>query len=345
MLGCAVLPFFSNPLLGNTVDEWTPGYQSLKFKRRNNFWSQADFVLFDGTITTSPPGTKTYDRRIQGTYNVGGDYALPNGGLRFSVKAFASYEKEDKDVAPKNPRTQFIKRIQPALDFTFVNPKGLEIFIGSQLHHEFAYDSLTQSDFVDSINEKSAVTMNVLRFGMMRRGGSWNGGFYYINGAETQRDIKQYAVGFQDQSIVTKERVQVPPEAGIIASFRFYGFESELDLALVQASEAPDVSSDGISVVDDYLRIRLGTYFPVLIGSIGLSLTHKTLSYSSNAFVNLETIPTTVAKARLLLGTLDSNVYVGGVYGLGDDGLSIPETNETYKLRTIGFTTGVFLAL
>jgi hypothetical protein len=335
--------FWSFESYSNTADEWTPGYQALKFQRRNNVWSQLDLMIFDGSVTTNPPGVTRHDRRLQATFNTGADYALAKGGVRGSLKAFGSFEKSEEDQEPKVPINQFIKRIQPAFDFTFINPKGLEIFMGVQLHHEFAYDRIIASDLINQTASFSEISLNVFRFGMMRRGGSWNGGFYYVNGASGKRDVNIKVEGISDE-LQTTESVQVAPEVGIIASFNLSGFASELDLAMIQASESPDLSADGISVVDDYLKIRFGSYIPIGIGTIYAGITHQTLSYSSNAFVTLDTIPRTLLKAKFLLGGMDSNLFVGGMYSFGDDGLSIPETNETFELDTVGVTTGFYLS-
>lgn len=327
----------------DTIDEYTPGYHAMKFNRRSNVWSQLDLVVFDGSITTNPPGTVKYDRRIQAYLNTGADFALGNNGVRFALKGIGSFEKTEEDTEPKTPTTQFLKKIKPAFDFTFVNHKGLEMFIGAEYNYELGYEKKVMSDLFTQTSTFGAAGVNVVRFGMMRRGGSWNGGVYYVKGASVERAVTLEVEGFSDK-IETEETIQVPPELGIVASFNFYGFKSEMDFAMVQASESPDSSTDGINIVDDYIRVRFASYIPIVIGTLGASLTHQTFSYASNAFVTLDTIPRSILKVKYLLGDLDSHFFVGGIYSFGDDGLSIPETNETFELDALGVTTGFFFA-
>lgn len=343
MLICLVGAGGANVGRSDTIDEWTPGYSAMKSGRSSNVWSQIDLMLFDGAIITNPPGTKRFDRRVNTILNAGSNYAFPNGGVRTSLKAFGSFEKIEDEEEPKIPTTQSITRVRPAIDFTFINPKGLEIFIGSELYHEFAYDRTTKSSLVTQTSSFSAVSMNSMRFGMMRRGSTWSGGFYYVNGADSERGVTLKVEGIDDE-VETSETVQVPPTAGIVASFQVYGFLNELDLALVQASEAPSVSADGINVVDDYLKLRLISYFKISSGYLSTMLAHQTLSYSSNAFVTLDTIPSSLFKIKYIIGEVKSNVFIGGVYGTGSDGLSIPETNESFELQVFGLTTGLYFS-
>lgn len=328
----------------DVIDEWTPGYKSLKYKQTPKFWSQLDFVLFDGSIVTTPPGSKRLDRRITGLVNVGGDFVFGKAALRPAIKTKAVFTKTEDEEEPKSTFTESPVTVRPSLDFTFINPKGLEIFIGAEVYAESEFDREGTSATVNQNTKYSAYSLNFMRFGLMRRGSNWSGGFYYVNGADGQRDVTLTVDGSSDE-LRSVDKVQVPPEMGIAASFNAFGFDSEFDLAFVQASESPNTSADGINVVDDHLIFRINCFFPVGASTLGLNYAHKTISYSSNAFVTLDTIPHNVVKLKFMSGDVSSNLFIGGIYGWGSDGLSIPETNESYEVQMMGVTTGLFFSI
>ena len=130
---------------------------------------------------------------------------------------------------------------------------------------------------------------------------------------------------------------------GVFGEFLVKKITMDFELAAVQAGEGGERSEQGNAVREDYLMARLGSVYPIKGAfSMKLGLTHQTLSYSSNAFMNVDTVPFSSAKLLAYYGNPKSNLYAGFVYGFGSDGQSIPEFNAKYDVKAYGVTMGFF---
>lgn len=317
-------------------DDVTPGYLANQYQKSSNYWARIDLIGIDGNITTSPPDRVRFDRRAAAFINSGFDLAFPRFGWRLNVKGWGGLAKEEEKDPPKSPIVRDFAVLEPSLDLTYLNPQGLEIFAGIMMHIQSSYTETLTNDIVSLSSEFDKVMVPVQRFGMVRRGGNWSGGFYYVSGNEGTRGVTKTASDgsfFRSDSIV-----HIPTEYGIIADFEVSSVNVLLDMAAVQAGESGERSAEGVTVEDDFQRIKIAGKYDLGGGAIGgLSVGYRTFSYSSNAFMSIDRIPLVTYKLTLANG-LKSGQEIGLLYANGQDGLSIPETNEEYKVQALGLT-------
>lgn len=321
-----------------TQDDQSPGTLASGFKKRRAVWARSDVGVMDGIITTTPPDSKNYDRRIEVLANVGGEAMLSTRfAARLNVKADAVKRRvTSEDVhSPVLDETSVV--YHPAFDLTFITDKGLELFGGVEGH---VYTSSNREE--SSANGKTKATfapVNILarRFGVTRHAGSWNGGFYYVTGAEGERTV--HTSVFDGSTSEAKDIVFVPSRFGIFGDFNA-GARWDFDLAFLQARGKGSKDEKGVTAYADYFEAKFGGL--VMFGNLGMKagVFHKTLSYANNAFVTLETIPMTSLKMLLLLGSADQHAFAGVIVGQGRDGQSLPEFNAKYESLGYAVTVG-----
>lgn len=327
-----------------TQDAESPGTQALHFSRNPALWGRLDFGGVDGTVKTSPPDSVKYDRKIEALAEIGAEVILtPNTSLRSNLKVNWLLHKEEERDFPKSPIERSYSSFVPSADFTYINPKGLEMFGGTALYAQTAYAETQRSDTTSSNTQFGSVALFVPRFGIIRRSQGWSGGLYYVFGREGARS---YAKSASDESRSDGEiSVYIPSVLGAVGQLAVVGADLELDFAQVQASGGGEKSDRGVTTRDDYLHLGLSAY--VDLGGYGwkAKFYHNTLSYSNNAFMNIETLPVSSLQLLFLQGTKEMNVYYGVIYGYGEDGQSIPEFNADYKFHAVSLTTGLLLPM
>jgi hypothetical protein len=232
----------------------------------------------------------------------------------------------------------------PSVDLTYVTPKGLELGFGGMLWYEKEHKKTLYSASLNQTVKYSSVKIWVPRLSLVRRAGTWNGGFYYNFGRSHDRSVVLAAS--DGSGLTTTQRVHSPTEFGIIGDFSLFGFRSELEANQIDSVSTSDQSSDGKSVEDDYIKMRATVFFPLTAQSqLSIGLTHRTLGYSSNSFVTVDTIPMSLIRAKLIGGTLENHVYLSLFYGQGRDELSIPEANEFFEVKVLGGSLGLVLSI
>ena len=325
-------------------DEFSTGAMALRYRLRNNSW--ADFVGagVDGEIQTTPPGSKESDRRLESLSNIGVDRVIGGMGLRLNLKSYITWNRREETTERVTLSDEHKSRWVPSVDATYVTPKGLELAFGGMLWYEKEYQKTFYSQSIRQSVVYSGIKIWVPRLSIVRRSGTWNGGFYYNFGRSQDRSVALTAS--DGSSLSTSQRIPSPTEFGIIADFSLFGFLHEVELSQIESISTSDVSSDGKSVEDDYIKMRATAFFPLTANSlVSLGISHRTLGYSSNAFVTVDTIPMTLVRAKLIGGTLDNQVYVSLFYGQGQDELSIPEANEYFKVKIFGSSIGIILSI
>lgn len=324
-----------------TQDDQTPGTMANQFKKRRNVWMRVDMGVLDGKVTTSPPDSTTIDRRIESYANFGGEGMLGSRfGARLNVKAESVRRRTSAHEADAPVMDETGATYTPSFDLTFVTDKGLEIFGGVEA--KAFGETIREEESSNGTSKSTLSPVNVVgrRFGVTRRAGVWSGGFFYVAGAEKGRGVRIEA--FDGSVNETTEVAFVPSRVGVfgeIAAGALWDFE----LNFVQARGMGPRDENGITAYTDYFEARFGNV--VMLGSgFGLktSLAHKTLSYASNSFVTLETIPMTSCKVLALFGDAQSHLYAGIIAGQGRDGQSLPEFNAKYEILGYAATLGFF---
>jgi hypothetical protein len=327
-----------------TQDDESPGIKALHFGKHVNTWGRLDFGGVDGTVKTSPPDTIKYDRKIEAAAELGTERMLtPDLSGRANLKAGWEIHKEEEKDPPKSPIERSISTFEPSLDVTYVNPRGLEMFVGVGIFSQGEYTESQVSDSASSDTVFGSINLFVPRFGMVRRTPTWSGGFYYIMGREGFRDFTKTAS--DDSTVSGKSPVYIPAVLGIVGEVPLSVVDIELDLSQIRAGSGGEKSDKGITVRDDYLHLGISGYRDFGGYGLRIKLIHHTLSYGNNAFLNMESVPVTSAHFLFLDGSKDANVYYGIIYGFGKDGQSIPEFNADYKFHALALTTGLFIPM
>ncbi|MFK7826816.1 MAG: hypothetical protein AB8G05_21920 [Oligoflexales bacterium] len=324
-------------------DDHTPGTGAIKFKKQSHFWMRFDAGGVDTRTKTSPPDSIYLDRRLESFLMVGGESTLSSGkmGLRFNFKNSVLKQKGEEEKPPKSPKSHEKIESKPAFDFTYVNHKGLELFAGVMMRLINSEKSKIKSTVASSTITYEDVSLFAPRIGLVRRGGQWSGGFYYVQGKEASRSFSNKSSDGTSLSDISY--VNIPSEYGIVAEFGLGNSTFMFDFANVQESEGGERTSTGHTVRDDYLRIFISSFLP--IGSnLGLNfgLGHKTLSYSSNAYAGVDTIPLTTLKLLGVYGSNEQQVYAGLLFGYGKDGADITEYKARFSFQAIALSFGLF---
>ena len=323
-------------------DDQTPGLLALQFARRSHVWSRFDLGGVDAQVKTSPPGSVRFDRRVEGFAVIGFDAVMgARFGLRLNVKGSYSKQRESQNDQTESVIDQTQQVYTPSADLTFVTTQGLEIFAGAEDQLIGAYNQkITSVNGISTTHvHKSAVLAPHL--GVVRRAGSWSGGFYYVLGGHVQREVDQSA--FDGSGITSQDIAFIPPRLGVMGTFFVGRSAIDFELGFVQARGQGLIDNKGRTIYGDYFQNRIGTLLD--FGGVGLksSLFYQTQSYASSAYVTTDTMPVSALKLLLLLGAPTDHAFIGVTAGYGKDGQSQPEFNASYRLLALAPTMGVLL--
>ncbi len=321
-------------------DDQTPGSMALNFNKQNNAWSRFDFGVVDGKVTTSPPDSVKYDRRVEALGIVGAEACFSKRfGARFNAKAEYSLQRQQEKEVPRATVDTTVKTYRPAVDLTFITDKGLEIFAGEEIQLIPTYkENVTSANGESSTTFKKS-SLPAKRLGVVRRAGSWSGGFYYVMGAQKDRTVEQKA--FDGSGSSTNDVVFVPSRLGVMGDFKAASAFWDFELDFIQARGKGPKDENDNTTYTDFFEAKLGsTYFFGPSLGMGSSVFHKTLSYASNAFVTIETIPVTSVKLVGLLGNDENHAFLGVIGAYGKDGQSLPEFNASYEMNAFAVTFG-----
>ena len=339
----AIIYFFSERIYSfPTQDDESVGFQALHFHKMNRFWLRGDLAATDAFTKTSPPNSKYIDRKIQTFMMLGGEI-MGSGrwGGRANIKSTWLQHKGKEDTAPKSPKNRKLTKIMPSLHMTYITPKDLEVFFGIQ-GLSLADESITIDSPVATSNiSYESFSLFSYSIGFMKRGNRWNGGIYYDFGSSGSRSYTQKSSDGSTRS--GKSEVIIPSKYGVVADFPISNNIVEFDVASIHAGEGGERTASGGTVRDDYLRVMIACLLP-LDSSWGLkfSFAHQTLSYSDNAYANIESIPINSLRILGILGDQDYHKFIGLILAQGEDGTDITEYKARFSLGAVALTFGLF---
>jgi hypothetical protein len=327
-----------------TQHDTSPGTRALRYDKRKVVWGRVDFSGVDGAIKTSPPDAIKYDRTMEAFCEVGAEVPVaPNLSVRGNLGAMWERRKEEEKDPPKSPIDRSYTTAEPSVDVTYTNPQGLEIFGGIGLSMQSSYVEKQVSETTSSDTTFGSVSLFVPRFGMVRRGATWNGGFYYVMGRDSTRTYRKVASDETETSGTSP--VYIPSVIGIVGQIKLAVIDTELDLAQVRAGGGGEKSESGVTIRDDYLRFDISGLLDLGGSGLRARIIHNTLSYSNSAFMNIDSIPISSFHFDYIIGAKEANVYYGLIYGYAHDGQSIPEFNADYKVNALAISTGLILPI
>ena len=142
------------------------------------------------------------------------------------------------------------------------------------------------------------------------------------------------------------EKIHYPTEIGIFGKTQVGSIPTDAEMVLINGSDGGSSSEDGKKMTADNFRLKVaGNYGLGGGGLIRGAFTHRTLSYSDQAFMTLENMPLTAFRLTWLAGNESDHFYLGGIYVFGQDTQSLPQFNAKYRLDVYAGTLGVRFGL
>jgi hypothetical protein len=320
-------------------NEWTPGKLALRYRKSPQYWSESNAAFIDGSVTNTTSANQRLDRRLTVGHVSGADVvAQPRFGLRLNVLFSATKRRQLETVEPEATIDETYYRIYPSIDGTYITPAGLELFAGAAYFIQPGHTQEYSSQTVSSKAKWKSVSFLVPRVGIVRRGTSFAGGFYYLAGRSASREVTKVA---DDGSEVTSQDVvQDPTTMAVCAEFTSGSVIFDTELAAISASEGGNRSESGFALSDDHLRIVFGTSWALGAGRMRMALAHQTLAYSKSAYADIDSISFTSFRTQYKFGDEITYTFLGLTYGRGRDTQSTPEFNAKYSVDAYAVSLG-----
>jgi hypothetical protein len=326
-----------------TLEYYSPISDAAEFNKDSGVRIQSDAALLDGAITSYPPDQTTFDRTLISIFRAISHYQIsPRLALRPVFEGRHYIHKIHEESEPRRLTEDSRYEARPSVDLTFTTAAGIELFVGAEYWYLPEFERTTISTNFEETSEFDKASLVVTRGGLMRRGSHFLGGAFYQSGSESDRDVLKRA---SDGTIIeTTQTIYSPIELGVFVRFAADSYVADVEFTAVQASEGgPRAAESGDTMYDDHIRAKVGCLIPWDKNNLNFHLgaVHKTLSYSDNAFVSLETIPMTTAHFKIINGSANRHFYIGLSYGYGEDTQSLPEFNQKFLLNSYGAKAGV----
>ncbi len=330
-----------NLFANETIDESSPTFDAMNYEGKTSFSTTADTVLLDGAVKVSPPGLITYDRTFANILRFTSNVSItPLVGTRVIVDSRYNIRKQYEAEEPRRMTQSEWFVGYPTVDMIFKPMPDLEVFAGIKGYYLPESIQTTESLTFTSKNKYGPAFLLIPRAGVIKHTPAASGGLFYALGREKERSLVKTAS--DGSRVETEETVYSPKQYGVFFRFKPWNYPTDTEVVLVKAGTTGPVSQAGEKVLEDYFRYRLGIFVPWERDKLNFQFVviHKTLSYSKNAYVSLDSIPMTTAHFKIIQGSVDKHVYLGLIYGQGDDTQSLPEFNAKYKLRAYGAKLG-----
>lgn len=335
MVTILLLVFVTNPKVYayGVWEEDLVGTLSRRTQKNSHTWASLAAGVVDGQIKTTPPDEVIFDRRFESRLSLGAE-AFFSG--RMGVRLNLAGESERRRIADQKGLGAIIDETKtlykPALDGTFVTDKGLEIILGVVGHFYGKDRRTTATDFGSTTVTNNPARALGRRLAILRRAPQWNGGFAYTKGGNSSRSLKEEV--FDGSSAELVDTIYIPSRIDMFGEGGSPALKMRFHLGFIQARGLGPVDNRGNTIYTDHLEAILGLMAPMggmaLDGAIG----HRTLSYSSSAFVGIDTTPVTTFHLKMFMGPVDDSGYLGVYMHRASDGQSLPEFNSEYN--TIG---------
>ena len=317
---------------------------AVDYKRRADFFTTSDTYFVDGSVTSLPTESVTYDRTLFNQLRAGGNFVLtPNIGLRLVLAGSNAFRKEEGKQEPRKITSELRSELKPEFAFTYLTQTGLEVVFGLAFWMLNAFDRNSETDTIRSVESVGTASLSTPYLGVVKRSGGFDGGFFYKLGADRNRKIRIVTNQTADE-LTFSDQVHDPTTVGLFTRIKLGVLTAGGSFEAVAAGEGGTRTDNGDTVSEDYLRFRLEAKAPLgAIAAIFGAVTHRTLSYADNRNVTFTSMPMTVTHLRIILGSAETNSFVGIMYGTGKDGQSLPEFNADYKLTVVGGSLGLNL--
>lgn len=340
---CSIVFFFLATICFGfeTLDDYSPISEAADFEKKSDSFTTGDSALVDGQITSFPPDQTTYDRTLVSMLRPGFNVSIANKlAIRTILETRYYIRKQHEEEEPRRIIEEDWFDGRPSIDLTVFGTAGLEIFGGAQGWLLPKHEKTTISVNFEETSTYDEAYMVIGRGGLLKRSYYVTGGFYYEGGKTSSRTVTKEA---SDGTIVeTTDDLYKPTEIGLFLRFEVSKFQMDAEFAAVQAGSGGPKTDTGESTLEDYSRLRVAAFIPWNKKELNyyLSVIHKTLSYSDNVHMSLDTIPMTSAHFKIINGSFDRHFFVGLIYGYARDTQSIPEFNAKYRIDAYGGKLG-----
>lgn len=318
------------------LDDQTVGIQTLRANRgRSAFSSEAAAAYYDGNITTSPPDSVHTDKRLESFLRLGWDQPYNQGMLRFQVEGNSVLRTEEDSLEPKIYIDERVVTARATADGTFLLQNGFEILVGVQGAVFPGYTRITSTANGKSKRSYEAATLVNPRAGFGKRTGDWGAGFYYSAGAERTKSYKEQV--FDGTALNGSETVAQPSRIGFYGASPVGAVKVDGEFALIQGGNFGPTDAGGRNTNDNSYAMQVAGEFTLFGGMHGrVGAYHQTLSYSDQAFMSLDNIPSNALRLETFIQQGNFHGTAGLVYGFGKDTQSVPEFSADYSYRAVG---------
>ena len=333
-------PVAATALAFTGEDEATIGTRAVDFSRKSDTFGTVAIGGVDIKVVTSPPGSATYDRRMEAAADAGFNAAIGSRfGMRFDAKGEWRRRRKEEQEAPKAVVESTMTEAHPSIDLTYLTDKGLEIVAGIEELVTPSASETTTSPFGTSTARYRSAQVQAPHVGIVRRSGGLAGGFYYVAGAHAPRVINQSA--FDGTTATFQETIYLPTRLGLVTSAKGNGGSFGLEVNFVQARSSGPRDDLGQATLSDYFLARLSGGIHLTSGlSLEAGVGYQALSYATSAYVTADTIPVTTGRLGVAMGDLRDRLTIGLIGSYGKDGQSLPDFNATYLYRAAALAIG-----
>ena len=340
-----VISFHASAANYDALYDYSFGTDALIYDHSNTLSLQLDTVLIDGEVKTQPVNSTNRDRTATTFMRVMGTTPLsPRFGSRYSLFLKGDYRKQEGEQEPRKIVTENTSEGYGRLEMVFFTQSRLEVFFGVTYEGRSGFTRKTESPSVETTWKFSPASMPIPHIGIVKRTGFLSGGFFYKQGAEASRDVEK-TTSQDDSKLTFRDTIHNPTATGIFVRLSLGPGVVTGEFSAIQGSEGGNKTDEGATLTEDYTKARLIYLQHLQNIALKASLIHRTLSYSENLTVSLDTIPMTALHLKARVGGDRNHFFAGIIYAYGKDGQSITEFNADYKVQAYGANLGFFLGL
>ncbi len=329
------------------VRDHSIGRDALSYRRAADFWTTAEAFLIDGSVTSFPPDETTYDRSLIVASRAGSNVPIDGRfGVRIVVDVEGNILKRHTGSEPRKIDEAIAYTGRPSLDVTLLTATGIEVFGGASYHYLNAHTLDSESPSVESSTKYGVASVVAPRFGLVKRAGFGQGGFYYQEGGTAKRRVSTKATITSQpevsETVTADDELLVPTTIGLVLQTRLGPSQAHLEFSAISAGDGGPRKANGNTLQEDYMVIRVAFDASLAAGmSLRLMAAHKTLSYSSNEDISLPLIPMTAGQLKFQQQLGNAYLFAGVIYGEANDLQSIATRNARYIIKAYGASAGI----
>ena len=318
------------------------GQEAIEFHAQSGFSGHGRILALDGKESFPDTQSITYDRLVVTFWQAAlAHHFSPKLGLRLDLNIASGKRKKYSKSFPRKIITDDWFVMEPKFQMVYMTNKKLEVLSGLILNY---YSSMDRSSQTSSFNTQwrfDSVLLQQPFIGLVKRSSQFGGGFYYKFGTEKTRNVKKISDFTKEPyEFIVSDVIHLATSVGLFIEYKSQSLKMYGEFTTIEAGEGGQKDENGQAVFEEHSHVRVYVGVPIFLGNVKFGLNHKTISYADNLNVSLGTIPLTVGSISWAQDKNES-LYFGCVYGIGNDGQSLPEFNARFTQKIYGIEGGV----